>query len=68
MNSSFFIMEPEIFKYIPKNKKTDFSYDVWPKVLANNERVFVYTTNDYVLDIGSPEKLVEAQNWPIKKS
>lgn len=63
MNSSFYIFEPEIFKYIPKDQKVDFGYDVWPKVLASGEKVYVYPTNDYVLDIGTPEKLEEAQKW-----
>lgn len=64
MNSSFFVLEPSIFEYIPENQKTDFSYDVWPSTLNNKERVFIYPTNDYVLDIGTPEKLEEAQKWP----
>lgn len=63
MNSSFYVFEPEIFKYIPVNQKIDFGYDVWPKVLANKERVFIYPTDDYVLDVGTPEGLEEAQKW-----
>lgn len=63
MNSSFFVLEPGIFKYIPVGQKVDFSYNVWPEALNNGERVFVYPTDDYVLDVGTPEKLEEAQKW-----
>lgn len=63
MNSSFYVFTPEIFKYIPEGERVDFGYDVWPKVLANNEDVFVFPTEDYVLDIGTPEKFAEAQRW-----
>ncbi len=56
-NGSLYIFEPEIFKYIPKNRKSDFSKDIFPKLLKLNKKISVFPSSDYFLDIGTKENL-----------
>ncbi len=56
-NGSFYILEPEIFKFIPENKKSDFGSDIFPKLLASKKAFYTYTTTDYFIDIGDLKKL-----------
>ncbi len=64
-NSSFYIFQPEIFSYIPKNKKTDFGKDVFPLLLKERKNLYVYPTEDYFIDIGNFEKLEKARKTYI---
>ena len=67
-NGSFYILEPEIFKHIPDNKRVDFGFDIFPK-LSLEKKVFAYKTTDYFIDIGSLEKLEFARiSFPKRKS
>lgn len=54
--ASVFAFSPAIFKYIPKNKKTDIEKDILPKILKS-EKVFAYDTPEYIKDMGTPERL-----------
>lgn len=56
-NGSFYIFEPKIFDYIPKDKETDFGKDIFPKLLNQGEKIFAFPTEDYFVDIGNLEKL-----------
>lgn len=56
-NGSFYIFEPEIFQYIPKNKPSDFGKNIFPKLIKEKKLVFVYPSYNYLMDIGSLEKL-----------
>ncbi|MEK7597163.1 MAG: nucleotidyltransferase family protein [Patescibacteria group bacterium] len=61
VNGSFYIMEPEIFNFIPKNYESDFGKDVFPKLLATNKKIYAFSTEDYFVDIGNLEKLEMAR-------
>jgi len=56
-NGAFYIFEPKIFKYIPKNKKVDFSKDIFPKLLSKKEKISVFPSYEYIQDIGTKESL-----------
>ncbi|MBI2596925.1 NDP-sugar synthase [Candidatus Daviesbacteria bacterium] len=56
-NGSFYIFEPEIFDYIPHNKKSDFSKDIFPKLLRLKKKILIYPTSGYFLDVGTKENL-----------
>lgn len=60
-NGSFYIFEPEIFEYIPKNKKSDFSKDIFPKLLKLNKKVSVFLSAGYFLDVGTKANLRQAK-------
>lgn len=60
-NGSFYICEPEIFQYIPTNRPSDFSKDIFPKLLRLNKKISVYPSSDYFLDVGTKESLKKAR-------
>ncbi|PJI09027.1 MULTISPECIES: sugar phosphate nucleotidyltransferase [Clostridium] len=59
VNTGIYVMEPKIFKLYNKNKKIDFSKDLFPVLLKNNEPVYGYVTNTYWRDIGNIEQFME---------
>lgn len=61
-NGSFYIFEPEIFKYIPKNKPADFARDVFPILLSDNKKISVFPSEGHLLDIGTKENLEKANS------
>ena len=61
VNGSFYIFESEIFKLIPKGKKSDFGKDIFPKVINMGKRIFAYPSKGYLVDIGNLHKLEYAR-------
>jgi NDP-sugar pyrophosphorylase family protein len=60
-NAGIYVLEPEIFQWIPAGQSYDFGHDVFPDVLTNGQQVSGYPLVDTVIDIGLPEKY-EAAN------
>ncbi|MDO8482539.1 MAG: NDP-sugar synthase [bacterium] len=60
-NGSFYILEPEIFNFVPESVKSDFGADIFPKLLAEKKDLYAYPTTDYFIDIGNLEKLEQAR-------
>jgi len=56
-NASFYILEPEVFKYIPKDIKTDFGFDVFPKILSSKKKIYAYPSIGHFIDIADKETL-----------
>ncbi len=56
-NGSFYILEPEIFDFVPESEKNDFGADIFPKLLASKKALRAYPTEDYFMDIGDLPKL-----------
>ena len=52
-NTGIYILEPEVFKYIPKNKFFDFSLDLFPLLLKFKKNIFGYVIDKYWTDIGN---------------
>lgn len=61
VNGSFYIFEPEIFNFIPCNKKLDFGLDIFPKLLDFKKEIFAFPTEEYFADIGDIKKLNKAK-------
>lgn len=61
-NGSFYIFEPEIFDFIPKNLESDFGKNIFPELLKHGKKIYAFPTEDYFIDIGNPEKLKTARN------
>ena len=57
----FFIFKPEIYSYLPKEVKSDFGKDIFPRLLKERKNLYVYPTEDYFIDIGNLEKLEKAR-------
>jgi len=51
VNTGIYILSPKIFDYFG-DEKCDFSQEVFPKLLAANQPIFGYITDEYWCDIG----------------
>ncbi len=53
INTGIYILEPEVFKRIPKGEFFDFSQNLFPKMLEDGENLFGYIAEGYWRDIGN---------------
>ncbi|MCK9351775.1 MAG: HAD-IIIA family hydrolase [Candidatus Pacebacteria bacterium] len=60
-NAGIYLVEPEIFSYIPDDRDYDFGKDIFPSLLKNGVKMFGYRLSGHHLDIGTPEALAEAE-------
>jgi len=60
INTGIYVLEPEIFKYIPADENFDFSQDLFPTLLANGDPLFGYPARGYWRDIGNTDSYREA--------
>ena len=51
INTGIYVMSPKIFSFIPEGK-SDFSNDVFPKILGWGEKIATFTDRGYWCDIG----------------
>ncbi|MDI6786584.1 MAG: mannose-1-phosphate guanyltransferase [bacterium] len=56
INTGIYILQPEIFEYIPKEKEYDFSKDLFPSILAKEMELYGYVAKGYWKDIGDLEE------------
>lgn len=59
VSAAVYILSQKIFKYIDKNKKSDFAKDVFPKAIRANEILYAYKTHEYIKDVGTSKRLKE---------
>ena len=52
VNTGTYILEPEVLDYIEADKNTDFSRDVFPKLLSMSKSIFGYVAPEYWCDMG----------------
>ena len=60
-NTGIYVLEPEVFSYIPEGAFSDFANDVFPALLAAGEKVVGYEGGFYWSDIGTLRSYKEAQ-------
>src|SRR3989344_2571784 len=58
-NASLYILEPQIFDYIPLSY-TDFGSDIFPMLIKDKKRIYAYKSYGKFIDIGSRRKLESA--------
>ncbi|MDR1086925.1 MAG: nucleotidyltransferase family protein [Endomicrobium sp.] len=56
INTGIYILEPKIFKYIPKDDFFDFSKDLYPLLLKKNKAIYGYIADGYWKDIGNHDE------------
>ena len=61
VNTGTYILEPEIFDYLPENEESDFSKDLFPILLERGEPMYGYVAEGYWCDVGHLEAYREAQ-------
>jgi mannose-1-phosphate guanylyltransferase/phosphomannomutase len=62
INTGIYVLEPEIFKYIPAGENFDFSQDLFPLLLKKHEPLYGFTTKGYWRDIGNTDSYREAHH------
>jgi len=60
INTGIYVLEPEIFDFIPEGKAVDFSGEVFPAVLAEGLPIFGYLAEGYWEDVGTTEAYLKA--------
>jgi mannose-1-phosphate guanylyltransferase / phosphomannomutase len=60
INTGIYVLEPEIFEYIPEGKSVDFSSDVFPRLLDDGQPVYGYVAEGYWEDVGTLEAYIKA--------
>lgn len=61
VNAGLYILSPRILKHIPRGVYSDFAKDIFPKLIALDEPICAYNTPEYIKDIGTLERLKEAE-------
>jgi mannose-1-phosphate guanylyltransferase len=55
INAGTYLLEPQVLQFIPPGRKVSIERETFPKLLAEGEPLYAYTTNDYWIDVGRPE-------------
>ncbi|HEY1734720.1 MAG TPA: sugar phosphate nucleotidyltransferase [Acidimicrobiales bacterium] len=60
INTGIYVLEPEIFDFIPEGRAVDFSGEVFPAVLDAGRPIFGYVAEGYWEDVGTTEAYLKA--------
>lgn len=60
VNTGTYILEPKALKYFEKGKKFDFSQDLFPMLLKDNQPMYGFVTNNYWCDIGDLKSYLQS--------
>jgi mannose-1-phosphate guanylyltransferase / phosphomannomutase len=60
INTGIFVLEPEIFDYIPAGRPVDFSSEVFPKLLEEERPLYGFIATGYWEDVGTLSAYVRA--------
>jgi mannose-1-phosphate guanylyltransferase / phosphomannomutase len=60
VNTGTYILEPEILEYLPLQEEADFSQDLFPLLLKQEEPMYGYIADDYWCDVGDLETYRDA--------
>jgi mannose-1-phosphate guanylyltransferase/phosphomannomutase len=61
VNTGTYILEPSVLDYLPINQECDFSKDLFPLLLEENEPMYGYIAEGYWCDVGHLDAYREAQ-------
>ncbi|MBE0429309.1 MAG: NTP transferase domain-containing protein [Thermoleophilia bacterium] len=62
VNTGIYVLEPEIFNYIPEGAIYDFSKELFPKMLARGKPMYGYPIEGYWQDIGNINQFLRANH------
>lgn len=62
-NAGSYLLEREVFRFVPEGGPSDFIKDVFPAMLAAGLPLFGYRTDDVLFDMGTPERLSRLEAW-----
>ncbi len=61
INTGIYVLQPEVFRYVPEDTQYDFSHDVFPALLADGQPIYGYKADGYWCDIGNHGQYMQAQ-------
>jgi mannose-1-phosphate guanylyltransferase/phosphomannomutase len=61
VNTGTYILEPSVLDYLPINQESDFSKDLFPLLLEQDEPMYGYIADGYWCDVGHLDAYREAQ-------
>jgi mannose-1-phosphate guanylyltransferase len=64
-STGIYICNPSIFDWIPENKKYDFAKDLFPSLLAADEKINGVLVRGKWTDVGSSAAYRQAQRWML---
>ena len=60
INTGIYVLEPEVFEFIPPDEPVDFSGDVFPAALAKGLSLHGHVVDGYWEDVGTSEAYLQA--------
>ncbi|MDF2943301.1 MAG: Mannose-phosphate guanylyltransferase [Herbinix sp.] len=64
INAGIYIFEPSIFAEIASDRAVSIEREIFPKLLNNNQKISIYKSGSYWMDIGTIQKYRQA-HWDI---
>ena len=58
-----YIFNERIMRYIPAKQYYEIDHQLLPDILVKGEKFSGYTSSDYILDIGTPERYKEVEEY-----
>ncbi|MFN8498077.1 MAG: sugar phosphate nucleotidyltransferase [Anaerolineae bacterium] len=60
VNTGIYVLEPSVLSLIPPETPFDFSQDLFPRLLANDEAMYGYVADGYWTDVGTLREYMQA--------
>ncbi len=60
INAGTYLLEPAVLAMIPPGRNVSIERETFPKILAEHQALYAYTTADYWIDLGRPEHYLSA--------
>lgn len=61
VNTGMYILEPSVFEFMEPNTDYDWSQDIFPRLLQENQPLYGYVMPEYWCDVGNLNQYREAQ-------
>jgi histidinol-phosphate phosphatase family protein len=59
--AAIYVCQARVLQYLEAGIRTDFIHDLFPRLLAADERLVAYSTSEYLRDMGTPERFATAE-------
>lgn len=60
VNAGTYLLDPKVLAMIPPARNVSIERETFPKILAEGNALYAYTTADYWIDLGRPEHYLDA--------
>lgn len=65
INAGIYLLDNNLFSVIPAGRKSSLEYDIFPKI--TEDRFYGYVTDEELIDIGTPDRYLAAQQMTGKR-